>query len=195
MGDGLLGMDYLASADAWVGTKEGELYMQMNGYTVSCRLMSEGQAVRWLARPSRPTMIDPMSQGMVPCDVEERKTGVRAAEMANTSNKQADGDSTGLVTDTVWWPPEGVQVPTALVNRKEVLVPLMNMSSEAVEVGVRRVIAMPYSTRQRVPLQRSVRQRQQQQQTDQIRLQGCQNTWRICTLEAQVPCRTTMIRN
>eukprot|EP00918_Siedleckia_nematoides_P075523 GHVU01165302.1.p1 GENE.GHVU01165302.1~~GHVU01165302.1.p1 ORF type:complete len:104 (-),score=9.24 GHVU01165302.1:270-581(-) len=37
MGDGLLGMDYLASADAWVGTKEGELYMQMNGYTVSCR--------------------------------------------------------------------------------------------------------------------------------------------------------------
>ena len=71
MGDGLLGMDYLSAADAWVGTKEGELYMQMNGYTVSCRLRSEGQAVRWLARPSRPTTIGPMSQGMVPCNVEE----------------------------------------------------------------------------------------------------------------------------
>lgn len=31
MGDGLLGMNYLASANAWVGTKEGELLVHADG--------------------------------------------------------------------------------------------------------------------------------------------------------------------
>ena len=33
IGDGLLGMDYLTAADAWVGTREGKLHMQVE---VSC---------------------------------------------------------------------------------------------------------------------------------------------------------------
>ena len=81
-----------------------------------------------------------MSQGMIRCKLEERSTS--KTRKTGNHKKQATGESTGLVTDTVWWPPKGVQVPTALVTSEEVLVPLMNHSSEPIEVGIGRIIAI-----------------------------------------------------
>eukprot|EP00918_Siedleckia_nematoides_P099558 GHVU01217736.1.p1 GENE.GHVU01217736.1~~GHVU01217736.1.p1 ORF type:complete len:235 (+),score=16.26 GHVU01217736.1:211-915(+) len=50
---------------------------------------------------------------------------------------------TEVVTDTVWWPPEGVKTLTALVTlAPEVMISLTNLSSEPLTVGVRKVIAI-----------------------------------------------------
>eukprot|EP00918_Siedleckia_nematoides_P093763 GHVU01205837.1.p1 GENE.GHVU01205837.1~~GHVU01205837.1.p1 ORF type:complete len:132 (+),score=5.83 GHVU01205837.1:2-397(+) len=56
--------------------------------------------------------------------------------------------SPGLVTETVWWPPEGVQIPPALVNDGEVvMVPCTNLSTQPLVMGVSRVIAILEETR------------------------------------------------
>ena len=40
VGDGLLGVDYLMAAIAWIGVKEGQLNMNVEGRTITCQLHS-----------------------------------------------------------------------------------------------------------------------------------------------------------
>ena len=70
VGDGLLGLDYLTAADAWVGIREGKLHMKVEDHEVICQLRKEEYHVRLVARPSRESTIKPMSHGVVPCTVE-----------------------------------------------------------------------------------------------------------------------------
>ena len=41
LGDGLLGMDFLLAADAWVGARKGELHMKVGETTVICQTASQ----------------------------------------------------------------------------------------------------------------------------------------------------------
>ena len=104
------------------------------------RLRSEDFAVRLMARPVREATIDAMSHGVVACKIESRETQCSSG----SSKAQAiTHQAAGLVTETVWWPPAGVQAPTALVNTGgNVLVPLTNKSNNPLVVGVNRIIAI-----------------------------------------------------
>lgn len=83
-----------------------------------------------------------MSQGMVPCMVEGRRCSKSVLGAAGTSG-ELKTKGYNLVTVTVWWPHDGVQIPTALVTSgSEVLVPLMNLSNESIKIGVEKVIAI-----------------------------------------------------
>eukprot|EP00919_Chromeraceae_sp_WS-2016_P042349 GHVR01100736.1.p1 GENE.GHVR01100736.1~~GHVR01100736.1.p1 ORF type:complete len:152 (+),score=10.89 GHVR01100736.1:2-457(+) len=98
VGDGLLGMDYMTAADAWLGARDGKFHMRVDDHEVICQLRKEEYRIRLMARPSREATIEPMSHGVVPCTVENREPppgpilGVFATKTA----------SPGLVTETVW---------------------------------------------------------------------------------------------
>eukprot|EP00920_Eleutheroschizon_duboscqi_P010381 GHVT01024188.1.p1 GENE.GHVT01024188.1~~GHVT01024188.1.p1 ORF type:complete len:108 (-),score=7.35 GHVT01024188.1:22-345(-) len=49
VGDGLLGMDYLVEADAWVGVREGKLHMRVEEHEVICQLRKEDYNIRLVA--------------------------------------------------------------------------------------------------------------------------------------------------
>ena len=73
VGDGLLGMDYLDAADAWVGAREGKFHMRVDNHEVICQLRKEEYRIRMLARPSHEATMEPMSHGIIPCTVETRE--------------------------------------------------------------------------------------------------------------------------
>ena len=52
VGDGLLGMDFLHAADAWLGAREGKFHMKVGDHEVICQLRKEEYRIRRLARPS-----------------------------------------------------------------------------------------------------------------------------------------------
>eukprot|EP00918_Siedleckia_nematoides_P086396 GHVU01190155.1.p1 GENE.GHVU01190155.1~~GHVU01190155.1.p1 ORF type:complete len:192 (+),score=14.10 GHVU01190155.1:1-576(+) len=104
VGDGLLGLDYLTAADAWVGVREGKLHMKVDGHEVICQLRKEEYRMRKVARPSREATIEPLSHGVVPCTVENR--GPPTVTVKGGFGKPTV--SPGLVMETVWWPPEGI---------------------------------------------------------------------------------------
>jgi hypothetical protein len=92
-----------------------------------------------MARPLREARIEAMSHGVVACRIEERE----APQMEEGKADAKRYLPAGLVTETVWWPPQGVKAPTALVNHgREILVPLTNFSNVPLTIGVGRVIAI-----------------------------------------------------
>lgn len=131
LGDGLLGMDYLAAADALIGARDGKLYMRSGDHIVSCQMRSEGEFVRRVARPLNRVSVAPMTVGMIRCVVdppykeEERQTGA------------------GMVADVVWCKTTNVRVPSALVPASdEITLPMANYSVNAVTVTENQTLAL-----------------------------------------------------
>eukprot|EP00918_Siedleckia_nematoides_P102145 GHVU01223202.1.p1 GENE.GHVU01223202.1~~GHVU01223202.1.p1 ORF type:complete len:190 (-),score=8.47 GHVU01223202.1:407-976(-) len=113
--------------------------MRVDAHEVICQLRKEKYRIRLMARPSREATIEPMSHGVVPCTVENREPP--PGPVLGVFKKKTA--SPGLVTETVWWPPEGIQIPPALVNNgQEVMVPCINLSTQPLVMGVSRVIAI-----------------------------------------------------
>jgi hypothetical protein len=69
VGDGLLGIDFLAATDAWLGLRDGHLHMKQNGEEISWPLRRKDQAARYVATLIQSVTVGPMSQALVPCTV------------------------------------------------------------------------------------------------------------------------------
>jgi hypothetical protein len=65
VGDGLLGLDFLRSADARVGLRDGHLHMTVGDSVLTCNLRPEKYPVRYVARPVAPAQIEPMTHGLM----------------------------------------------------------------------------------------------------------------------------------
>jgi predicted aspartyl protease len=59
VGDGLLGMDFLAAMDAWVDLKDGHLHMKQDGEEITWPLRHEDQTARYVAMPIQSVTVDP----------------------------------------------------------------------------------------------------------------------------------------
>jgi hypothetical protein len=113
VGDGLLGMDFLAATDAWVGLRDGHLHMQQNGEEISWSLRSEDQMARYVAMPIQSVTVDPMSQALVPCTV-----------------KGPSGEDENHPNGTVMAEPIGSLTPATLVEMDgEVFIPITNFGT------------------------------------------------------------------
>jgi hypothetical protein len=49
-GGGLLGLDFLHLADAWVGLKDGRLHMKVGDNVLTCTIRPEHYPIRYIAR-------------------------------------------------------------------------------------------------------------------------------------------------
>jgi hypothetical protein len=135
VGDGLLGLDFLRLADAWVGLRDGHIHMTVGGSMLTCNLRPEKYPVRYVARPVAPARIKPMTHGLVSCAVQSVE-GFTALDRPGT-----------LVTDTLWMTNSSVRVPAALVSGDRtadgrVLVPVTNFGDKPLDLGMDRPIAV-----------------------------------------------------
>eukprot|EP00920_Eleutheroschizon_duboscqi_P018316 GHVT01043697.1.p1 GENE.GHVT01043697.1~~GHVT01043697.1.p1 ORF type:complete len:188 (-),score=2.73 GHVT01043697.1:55-618(-) len=132
-------MDFLTAADAWLGARDGKFHMRVDEHEVICQLRREDYRIRLLARPSREATIEPMSHGVVPCTVESRELSPTPILGVHVKTHTP----INLVTETVWWPSAGIQIPPALVNNsEEIMVPFTNLSNVPLTMGVNSVIAL-----------------------------------------------------
>jgi hypothetical protein len=124
VGDGLLGMNFLAATDAWVGLRDGHLHMKQDGEEVTWPLRREDQTARYVALPIQSVIVDPMSQTLVPCTV-----------------KGPSGEDGSRPTGTVMAEPIGsltpvTRVPAMLVEMDgEVLILVTNFGTRTLYIG------------------------------------------------------------
>jgi hypothetical protein len=70
VGDGLLGLDSLRSADAWVGLRDGRLHMKVGNDVLTYTLRPKHYPIRYIARPVGQVRIEPMTHDLVPYAVQ-----------------------------------------------------------------------------------------------------------------------------
>jgi hypothetical protein len=68
--EGLPVMDFLISADTFIGTRNGELIIKFEGREVRYLLRPEELRLNYVARPAEETEIELMSRSMVVCKVQ-----------------------------------------------------------------------------------------------------------------------------
>jgi hypothetical protein len=117
--DGLLGMDFLAATDAWVGLRDGQLHMKQNGEEITWPLRREDQTARYVAMPIQSVIVDPMSLALVPCTV-----------------KGPSGEDENRPMGTIMAEPIRRRVPATLVEMDgEVLTSIMNFGTRTLHIG------------------------------------------------------------
>jgi hypothetical protein len=115
--EGLLGMDFLMSANTFIGTRDGELIMKFEGQEVRYSLRPEELPLNYVARPVEETVIEPMSRRMVVCNVQ----------CPRLTRRLDPHRIRRVVTNKILWTSADVDVPSVLVESDStVVVPMMN---------------------------------------------------------------------
>jgi hypothetical protein len=129
--EGLLGLNFLMSADTFIGTREGELLMKFQGQKVRYTLRPEELPLNYVARPAEETVAEPMSLRMVRCNVQ----CPRPASGLNIHQVRR------VITNKILWTSAEVDVPTVLVHSgSEVMVPVLNKGHQPVTLGVEKAL-------------------------------------------------------
>jgi hypothetical protein len=172
VGDGPLGMDFLAATDMWVDLLDGHLHIKQNWEKISWPLRHEDQATRYVAIPIRSVTVKSLSQALVPCtlvgpsgEVADRPTGTIMAEPIGS-----------LMPDTC--------VPATLVEMdRKVVIPITNFGTQILHIGS----DTPLAALENLTLYKKFQERQNKKMTARtwmVQTEICQNICRLSFKEA-----------